>query len=144
MVCALAPVGAPKEIVARLNAEVLKATGDGEVRRKLEELGSAVRGSSAEELRVMTRDQPREICACDHGNGHRQRISRRSKGGINRFTGWGPILAKTVGKLTQSRALNQIYSYLKLYLRLLHGAGLSGLYCCRARGYNLRKSYRDP
>jgi tripartite-type tricarboxylate transporter receptor subunit TctC len=57
MVCALAPVGAPKEIVARLNAEVLKATGDGEVRRKLEELGSAVRGSSAEELRVMTRDQ---------------------------------------------------------------------------------------
>lgn len=53
----LAPVGTPKETVARLNAEVLKATGDGEVRRKLEELGSAVRGSSAEELRVMTRDQ---------------------------------------------------------------------------------------
>jgi tripartite-type tricarboxylate transporter receptor subunit TctC len=42
---------------ARLNAEVLKAVGDADVRRKLEELGFAVRGSSAEELRVMTRDQ---------------------------------------------------------------------------------------
>jgi tripartite-type tricarboxylate transporter receptor subunit TctC len=53
----LAPAGTPKEIVTRLNAEVLKALGDAEVRRKLEELGFAVRGSSAEELRVMTRDQ---------------------------------------------------------------------------------------
>jgi tripartite-type tricarboxylate transporter receptor subunit TctC len=53
----LAPAGTPKEIVARLNAEVLKAIGDAEVRRKLEELGFAVRGSSAEELREMTRDQ---------------------------------------------------------------------------------------
>src|SRR5215207_9329583 len=53
----LAPAGTPKEIVARLNAEVLKALGDTEVRRKLEELGFAVRGSSADELRVMTRDQ---------------------------------------------------------------------------------------
>lgn len=53
----LAPAGTPKEIVARLNAEVLKALGDGEVRRKLEELGFAVRGSSAEDLRAMTRDQ---------------------------------------------------------------------------------------
>ncbi len=53
----LAPAGTPKEIVGRLNAEVLKALGDGEVRRKLEELGFAVRGSSAEELRGMTRDQ---------------------------------------------------------------------------------------
>ena len=31
--------------------------GDSDVRRKLEELGFAVRGSSAEELRAMTRDQ---------------------------------------------------------------------------------------
>src|SRR3954465_7852810 len=53
----LAPAGTPKEIVNRLNAEVLKALGDTEVRRKLEELGFAVRGSSAEDLRVMTRDQ---------------------------------------------------------------------------------------
>ena len=53
----LAPAGTPKDIIARLNAEALKAVGDPEVRRKLEELGFAVRGSSAEELRTMTRDQ---------------------------------------------------------------------------------------
>jgi tripartite-type tricarboxylate transporter receptor subunit TctC len=53
----LAPAGTPKDIVARLNSEVLKALSDTEVRRKLEELGFAVRGSSAEELRSMTRDQ---------------------------------------------------------------------------------------
>jgi tripartite-type tricarboxylate transporter receptor subunit TctC len=53
----LAPAGTPKEIIARLNAEVVKAVDDPEVRRRLEDLGFAVRGSSAEELRVMTRDQ---------------------------------------------------------------------------------------
>jgi tripartite-type tricarboxylate transporter receptor subunit TctC len=53
----LVPAGTPKEIVVRLNAEVVKAIGDTEVRRKLEELGFAVRGSSPEELGVMTRDQ---------------------------------------------------------------------------------------
>jgi tripartite-type tricarboxylate transporter receptor subunit TctC len=53
----LAPAGTPKEIVARLNSEVRKAIEDTEVRRRLEELGFGMRGSSAEELRVMTRDQ---------------------------------------------------------------------------------------
>jgi tripartite-type tricarboxylate transporter receptor subunit TctC len=53
----LAPAGTSKDIIARLNAEALKAVGDPEVRRKLEELGFAVRGSSPEELRAMTRDQ---------------------------------------------------------------------------------------
>ena len=53
----LAPAGTPGEIISRLNAEVLKAVGDAEVRRKLEELGFAVRGSSADELRAMTREQ---------------------------------------------------------------------------------------
>ena len=53
----LAPAGTPKDIIVRLNSEALKALGDAEVRRKLEELGFAVRGSSAEELRSMTRDQ---------------------------------------------------------------------------------------
>jgi tripartite-type tricarboxylate transporter receptor subunit TctC len=53
----LAPARTPKEIIARLNAEVLKALGDGEVRRKLEELGFATRGSSPEVLAAMTRDQ---------------------------------------------------------------------------------------
>jgi tripartite-type tricarboxylate transporter receptor subunit TctC len=53
----LAPAGTPKEIVARLNAEVLKAVSDPEVRRKLEDLGFAVRGSSPAELGAMTREQ---------------------------------------------------------------------------------------
>jgi tripartite-type tricarboxylate transporter receptor subunit TctC len=53
----LVPAGTPKPIIARLNAEVVKALGDVEVRRKLEELGFAVRGSSPEELGAMTRDQ---------------------------------------------------------------------------------------
>jgi len=53
----LAPAGTPKEIVARLNAEVLKALGDTEVRGKLEELGFAVSGSSPEELGALTREQ---------------------------------------------------------------------------------------
>jgi tripartite-type tricarboxylate transporter receptor subunit TctC len=53
----LAPAATPSDIIARLNAEVLKALGDVEVRRKLEELGFTVRGSSPEELRSMTRDQ---------------------------------------------------------------------------------------
>jgi tripartite-type tricarboxylate transporter receptor subunit TctC len=53
----LAPAGTPKDIIARLNTEVLKAVSDPEIRRKLEELGFAVRGSSAEELRIMTREQ---------------------------------------------------------------------------------------
>jgi len=53
----LAPAGTPKDIIARLNVEVRKALGDSEIRRKLEELGFAVRGNSPEELRSMTREQ---------------------------------------------------------------------------------------
>jgi tripartite-type tricarboxylate transporter receptor subunit TctC len=53
----LAPAGTPTEIVARLNAEVLKALGDPDVRHKLEDLGFAVRGSSPDELGSLTRDQ---------------------------------------------------------------------------------------
>jgi tripartite-type tricarboxylate transporter receptor subunit TctC len=53
----LAPAGTPKEIVARLNAEVLKAVGDPEIRAKLENLGFTVRGSSPEELGALTREQ---------------------------------------------------------------------------------------
>jgi len=53
----LAPGGTPKEIVARLNAEVGKALADADVRRKLEDLGFAIRGSSPEELGAMTREQ---------------------------------------------------------------------------------------
>jgi tripartite-type tricarboxylate transporter receptor subunit TctC len=53
----LAPAGTPEEIVSRLHSEVVKALGDADVRRKLEDLGFAVRGSSPEELGSMTRDQ---------------------------------------------------------------------------------------
>jgi tripartite-type tricarboxylate transporter receptor subunit TctC len=53
----LAPAHTPKDIIARLNAEVLKALADPEVRSKLENLGFSVRGTSAEELGAMTRDQ---------------------------------------------------------------------------------------
>ncbi len=53
----VAPAGTPKDTVTRLNGEVLKALADGETRRKLEELGFAVRGSSAQELGEMTRNQ---------------------------------------------------------------------------------------
>jgi tripartite-type tricarboxylate transporter receptor subunit TctC len=53
----VAPAGTPKDIIARLNAEAVKAVADPEVRRKLEDLGFAVRGSSAQELGIMTREQ---------------------------------------------------------------------------------------
>jgi tripartite-type tricarboxylate transporter receptor subunit TctC len=53
----LAPAGTPKEIIARLNEEVLKALADPDTRQKLDDQGLVVRGSSAEELRVLTRDQ---------------------------------------------------------------------------------------
>ena len=53
----LVPAHTPKDIIARLNAEVLKALADPEVRSKLENLGFSVRGTSAEELGAMTRDQ---------------------------------------------------------------------------------------
>jgi tripartite-type tricarboxylate transporter receptor subunit TctC len=53
----LAPAGTPKDIIARLNGEVRKALADDEVRRKLEDLGFALRGSSAAELGLMTREQ---------------------------------------------------------------------------------------
>ena len=53
----LAPAGTPKDIIARLNAEVLKAVGDPEVRHKLEDLGFSVRGTSPDELGVLTQEQ---------------------------------------------------------------------------------------
>jgi tripartite-type tricarboxylate transporter receptor subunit TctC len=53
----MAPASTPKDIVARLNAEVLRAVGDPEVRRKLEELGFSVRGTSPRELDALTREQ---------------------------------------------------------------------------------------
>jgi tripartite-type tricarboxylate transporter receptor subunit TctC len=53
----LAPAKTSPDIIKRLNAEVLRALADPEVRRKLDEQGLAIRGTSPEELRVLTRDQ---------------------------------------------------------------------------------------
>ena len=53
----MAPAGTPREIVARLNAEVLKALADPDVREKLNAQGLTIRGSSAEELGTATRAQ---------------------------------------------------------------------------------------
>ena len=53
----MAPAGTPKEIIARLNAEIVKALTDPEVREKLVQQGLTIRGTSAQELGVATRDQ---------------------------------------------------------------------------------------
>ncbi|HEX4330491.1 MAG TPA: hypothetical protein VH040_00005, partial [Usitatibacter sp.] len=45
------------EIVARLNAEIVKALADPGVRQKFRDQGLTVRGSSPEELGVATREQ---------------------------------------------------------------------------------------
>lgn len=53
----LAPAGTPAPIIARLNDEVRKALADPDVQHRLEEQGLVLRGSSAEELRNLTREQ---------------------------------------------------------------------------------------
>ncbi len=53
----VAPAGTPKEIIARLNAEIVKALADPEVREKLHNQGLTIRGSTPEELGAATREQ---------------------------------------------------------------------------------------
>ena len=53
----MAPAGTPKEIVARLNAEIVNALAAPDVREKLIAQGLTPRGSSPEELRQATREQ---------------------------------------------------------------------------------------
>ena len=53
----VAPAGTGREVVARLNSEVVKALADPEVREKLNAQGLTPRGSSADELGTITRDQ---------------------------------------------------------------------------------------
>jgi tripartite-type tricarboxylate transporter receptor subunit TctC len=53
----LVPAGTSKEIVARLNAEIVKALAAADVRDKLTAQGLTPRGSTAEELRLATRQQ---------------------------------------------------------------------------------------
>jgi tripartite-type tricarboxylate transporter receptor subunit TctC len=53
----MVPAGTPKDIIARLHAEVVKALSDADVREKLNAQGLTVRGSSPEELRKATAEQ---------------------------------------------------------------------------------------
>jgi tripartite-type tricarboxylate transporter receptor subunit TctC len=53
----MAPAGTPKEIIARLHAEIVKALADPEVRDKFADQGLTLRGTSPEELAAATRDQ---------------------------------------------------------------------------------------
>ena len=53
----VAPAGTPKEIVARLNSEVVRAVTSPDVRDKLVAQGFSVVASSPEELQKTTRDQ---------------------------------------------------------------------------------------
>lgn len=52
-----APAGTPKAVLARLNAEVVKALNMPEVRAKIEATGSIVRPGSIEALRKLTADE---------------------------------------------------------------------------------------
>jgi tripartite-type tricarboxylate transporter receptor subunit TctC len=65
----LAPTGTPPEIVAKLNAEVLKALADPTVREQLAAQGLTPRGSSAEELGAATRAQLAKYAALIKKNG---------------------------------------------------------------------------
>ncbi len=53
----MAPAGTPKDIVNRLNAEIVKALADPDVRTSLIAQGLTPRGSSATELGVATKEQ---------------------------------------------------------------------------------------
>ena len=53
----MAPAGTPKEIVNRLNAEIVKALADPDVRANLIAQGLTPRGSSPSDLGVATKDQ---------------------------------------------------------------------------------------
>ncbi len=53
----MAPAGTPKEIVARLHAEIVKALADPEVRDKFVDQGLTIRGTTPEALGVATREQ---------------------------------------------------------------------------------------
>jgi len=53
----MVPAGTPKDIVARLHGEIVRALGDADVREKLQAQGLTPRGSTPEELRKATADQ---------------------------------------------------------------------------------------
>lgn len=51
-----APHGTPKPVIERLNAEVIKASGDSSVRERLLGLGMEAGSSTPEQLGTMTRE----------------------------------------------------------------------------------------
>ncbi|MGE5094678.1 MAG: Bug family tripartite tricarboxylate transporter substrate binding protein [Betaproteobacteria bacterium] len=53
----MAPAGTPKEIIARLHGEIMKALADPDVRAKLTDQGITVRGTTPDELAAATREQ---------------------------------------------------------------------------------------
>jgi tripartite-type tricarboxylate transporter receptor subunit TctC len=53
----VAPAGTPKEVVARLHAEIARALADPDVRAKFADQGLTVRGSTPDELAAATREQ---------------------------------------------------------------------------------------
>jgi tripartite-type tricarboxylate transporter receptor subunit TctC len=65
----LAPAGTPPEIVARLNAEIVKALADPAVREQLVAQGLTPRGSSADELGRATQAQAAKYAALIKKNG---------------------------------------------------------------------------
>jgi tripartite-type tricarboxylate transporter receptor subunit TctC len=65
----LAPAGTPPEIVARLNAEIVKALADPTVRDQLVAQGLTPRGSSADELGRATKAQAAKYAALIKKNG---------------------------------------------------------------------------
>ena len=75
----LAPAGTPKEIIARLNAEV--AEGGRRSRGSPQARGAGFRGARQFAGGTACHDarSARQICAGDQGNGHRQRIDRRRR-----------------------------------------------------------------
>jgi tripartite-type tricarboxylate transporter receptor subunit TctC len=53
----MAPVGTPRPVVDRLNAELQKALLVPAVKARLEEMGGEVRGSTPDEMRTMVANQ---------------------------------------------------------------------------------------
>jgi tripartite-type tricarboxylate transporter receptor subunit TctC len=53
----VAPAGTPKDIVAKLNAEIQKALSDPETRKKIVDLGVTIRGTGAQEFGEATKKQ---------------------------------------------------------------------------------------
>jgi tripartite-type tricarboxylate transporter receptor subunit TctC len=53
----VAPAGTPKEVIARVNAEIVRALADPAVQAQLRDQGLTPRGSTPEELGQATRDQ---------------------------------------------------------------------------------------